>query len=117
MRKDGILLGRPTSVDMELTDAKEMVEALKKMSPGMHGRLLLDQRSASRKLSAEARAYMADHVDHFDKIAIVVASAISRFFASGVLMLIGRRRKVQVFESEASAVAWLLEGLSAAASR
>jgi hypothetical protein len=107
LRKDGILVGLPTSVDVTLTDAKEMVEAMKKLHPQEHGKLLLDQRRANRKLLPEARIYLAEHTKQFDRIAILVGSAISRFLASGILMVTGQSKKVQAFESEAAAVAWL----------
>jgi hypothetical protein len=110
LRKDGILLGLPTSVDVGLYDAQEMVEAMKKLHPEHHGRLLLDQRKVTRKLSPEARDFLASHTVQFDRIAILVGSAISRFLASGILMVTGQAKKVQAFESEAAAVVWLNSG-------
>jgi hypothetical protein len=109
VRPDGILLGEPTSVDVALADAKEMVEVMKKLRPQVQAKLLLDQRKVTRKLSPEARDYLAANTDQFDKIAVLVGSAISRFLASGILMVTGRRRRIQVFENEAAAVAWLNE--------
>ena len=107
VRSDGILLGQPTSVDVDVAEAREMVEAMAKIYPAPHGRLLLDQRKVSRRMTPAARAFLAENTDQFDKIAIIVGSAISRFLASGILMVSGRSRQVQVFENEAAAVLWL----------
>ena len=107
VRKDGTLLGRPTSIDVDVSHAREMAEALKKIHPEPRGRLLLDQREVTRKISVEARAYLAANTPQFDKIAILVGSAASRFLASGILMVSGRTKQVQAFESEPEALVWL----------
>jgi hypothetical protein len=116
LRRDGILVGKPTEADVNVADAIEMVAAMKKLVPGGHMKVLLDQRNVSRKILPDARNHLLTNTANFERLAILVSNTISRFFASGILAAsVGS--KARAFDSESAAVTWLLSPAVVAARR
>ena len=56
--EDGVIVGWPTPIDMNLADAKELIELFWRLEPGGKFRILIDQRGVSRKLEAPAREHL-----------------------------------------------------------
>src|SRR4051812_41888736 len=87
---DGIVICTPSAINMSLADAHELMNTVNGLAPAERGiRLLLDQRTVRRSLTAEARRYLASEDQRHEKIAVLVANAISRFFASSLMSMAG----------------------------
>lgn len=107
---DGILYCTPTSNDIDLPSAIEMISTFRELTPpGQKYRLLLDERNVTRKSHPEARKYMQSNSDAIEKMAILVGNTISRFFATGLLVVAGLGERTKVFDSESAALHWLRE--------
>ncbi len=108
---DGIIVGYPKALDLELRDAMAVIELLRELTPpGQRIRLLLDHRSVSRKLTPEAQAAMKTLLEpELDRLAVLIGNTVSRFLASTMMRAFGQGDKVRVFESEGQALSWLRE--------
>jgi hypothetical protein len=111
-RRDGIIVAMPTEHDMGLDDAREVLDAIFTLAPKDKPlRMLLDQRGMARKVLPEARKQLAASTPRFDRIAVVVKSAVSRFFATwvvGIATSLGD--KVKIFDDPRKADLWITEG-------
>jgi hypothetical protein len=107
LRKDGILVGKPTPLDVQMADAIEMVAAMRRLVPGDEMRVLLDQRNVSRKIYPDARTYLIANSNRFSRLSILVGSALSRFFASGIIAATSLGSKARAFDNEPAALGWL----------
>jgi hypothetical protein len=112
---NGVIVGLPTNVDMNVEDAKEFIELFWRLEPKGGFRLMLDQRGVKRRVNAEAREHLKREVERgLDRLAIVTGNTISRFFASGILAGMGMGNRARAFDSEEAALSWLSEGRASA---
>jgi flavorubredoxin len=108
-RSDGIVVAFPTENDMDLADAKDVMRAILDLAPKDKPlRMLLDERGMSRKVLPEARKFLASETARFDRIAVVVKSAVSRFFATWLVsMTTSLGDKVKIFDDVRKADLWI----------
>jgi flavorubredoxin len=108
-RSDGIVVAMPTEHDMALAEAVDVMQAILDLAPKDKPlRMLLDERGMSRKVNSEARKYLSSQLTKFDRIAILVKSAVSRFFATWLVsMATSLGDKVKIFDDPRKADIWI----------
>ena len=91
-----------------LTDAKENIAAVAKVSKGQKYPILVDYRKV-KSVAREARAYYAgkETAKVVNAVAILIGSLVSRVIANFFLGLNKPKFPVKLFTSEADAIEWL----------
>jgi hypothetical protein len=110
IRRDdlGIIRGTYTTPEETLDDARENVNALRKLSAGRRALVLIDSRQVTA-LPPEARThYTSDQAaDTIRALAILVGSSASRLVGNVFIGFQNSRIRTKLFTDEAAAIAWL----------
>lgn len=109
LRPDGIVqLVWAPGVTMELADATAAIDAMTTLTGGRPSRLLVDVHDAGPQ-DRSARMEFIRRADLVLGVALIVATPLSRMMGSLFLAVSRPTAPTQLFDDEASAVAWLGE--------
>ena len=107
--EDGVVRSTALSnAEETLTNAKETMAAIAKVSTGIKRPLLVDLTRA-KSITREARTYYsgAEAAAHYKAVAIVAGSPVSRVIGNFYLGLNKTPTPTKLFGSEIEALAWL----------